>query len=347
MVKYSKSREGRVFGFGVTHIPTKKSESSKRTVAAANAMKVELGRPLSKNQKRRTHKKLKKLLSLPNPGWDGLITVDPAEFSGAQYSFAPEELLLVDAKDGFVHWLDRANGVFSCIVVPRKLRNVAMNGNNTEVVTAALERLQKIERSNKRGEGQTGESTCNAKYAIFGTKALQRKGLSRSKLQEKCPEEAKILEAWALRLEHLAANLTPSTQLRAIKKAAELVDLCTIEGCTFGGALASSVDYSAPAHVDDDFFLSAHQLNVSGRFGDEEIVQYFCFPSCGFAVALRPGDVILFNPQVHHCLSKKSPAYAEDRVHVTTMYLKTRLVGKNDTSATLTEEEKEYFVMKL
>ncbi|CAB9497321.1 expressed unknown protein [Seminavis robusta] len=48
MVKYSKSREGRVFGFGVTHIPTKKSESSKRSVAAANAMKVELERPPAK-----------------------------------------------------------------------------------------------------------------------------------------------------------------------------------------------------------------------------------------------------------------------------------------------------------
>jgi hypothetical protein len=30
-----------------------------------------------------------------------------------------------------------------------------------------------------------------------------------------------------------------------------------------------------------------------------------CFPEYGVAVALRPGDVLLFNPQNYHCLLKR------------------------------------------
>jgi hypothetical protein len=33
-------------------------------------------------------------------------------------------------------------------------------------------------------------------------------------------------------------------------------------GVKFVAALASSINYSAPAHVDSDFVMSIHQLNV-------------------------------------------------------------------------------------
>ena len=79
---------------------------------------------------------------------------------------------------------------------------------------------------------------------------------------------------------------------------------------------------------------------MKDKFGLDEVAQHFCFPSLGFAVGLRPGDVLIFNPHVHHCLSEKSEAFFGDNVHVSTCYLKTKHVSKNDTFAKLTEDEK-------
>ena len=108
-----------------------------------------------------------------------------------------------------------------------------------------------------------------------------------------------------------------------------------------------SVNYDAPAHVDDDFLFSAHQLNAVGVPVKlmSEVAQHFCFPQYGFAIALRPGDIILFNPHVFHCLSEKTKAYNNVDVHVTTFYMKTAHVGKNNNSLPLTEPEKIYYDM--
>jgi len=130
-----------------------------------------------------------------------------------------------------------------------------------------------------------------------------------------------------------------SRWLRAIKRGSELSKFGKIHGCGFVAAIASSVDYQAPSHIDEDFFLSIHQLNVMNRFGDKEVAQYFCFASLVVCVELRPGDVLLFNPHVQHCLSQKTKAYQGDRVHVSTMYIKTKHVSGNDVDAELTQEE--------
>ena len=155
---------------------------------------------------------------------------------------------------------------------------------------------------------------------------------------------AGVLQKFCKHLEHLCAQRIPSKWLHSIKKAITVTSgNASIGGCSFGAGLASSVDYAAPAHVDDDFFVSFHQINVEGCFWNSEIAQYFCFPSCGFAVGLCPGHVLLFNPQVHHSLFKKSDNYLNDRVHVSTLYIKTAHVSKNDTSLPLTTEEQEYY----
>jgi hypothetical protein len=149
----------------------------------------------------------------------------------------------------------------------------------------------------------------------------------------------------AQRLEHVVAEFIPSWWLTAITKANRLSAWPTVGQSKFVAAMASSVNYSAPAHVDDDYLFSIHQVNVEEGFTDDEIVQCFCFPTYGFAIGLRPGDIILFNPHVHHCLSEKSAAYAGKDVHVTTFYVKTAHVGKNDNSLPLTEKENYFYAM--
>ena len=54
-------------------------------------------------------------------------------------------------------------------------------------------------------------------------------------------------------------------------------------------------------------------IPLNGRFRSNwcllstatEILQYFCFPGINSAVALRNGDLLLFNPTIPHCVSSR------------------------------------------
>ena len=70
---------------------------------------------------------------------------------------------------------------------------------------------------------------------------------------------------------------------------------------------------------------------------DAGVCNYFTFAEQGVAVALRPGDILLFNPVYEHCLSSRTSAYETKDVFSLSMYLKTAIVGMNDNSVPLTE----------
>ena len=63
---------------------------------------------------------------------------------------------------------------------------------------------------------------------------------------------------------------------------------------------------------------------------DSPIVTHFCFPTYGYAVAVRNGDILLFNPAVHHCCSKQEKQFEKVDVYLNSIYLKTNIVGLND-----------------
>jgi hypothetical protein len=59
-------------------------------------------------------------------------------------------------------------------------------------------------------------------------------------------------------------------------------------------------------HTDSDFTISISQVFIKGRNSyevDDEIVVYFCFPTLGVAVSLQPGDFLMFNALISHCIS--------------------------------------------
>jgi hypothetical protein len=66
-------------------------------------------------------------------------------------------------------------------------------------------------------------------------------------------------------------------------------------------------------------------------------VVFFCFPTIGVAVPLRPGDYLLFNAKIPHCVSSRCKF--EDEIVVTSMYLKTAIVGMNNNDLPLTNEQ--------
>jgi hypothetical protein len=63
---------------------------------------------------------------------------------------------------------------------------------------------------------------------------------------------------------------------------------------------------------------------------DDWIVCYFAFPQIGIAVALRPGDILMCNPQEPHCISLHCKK--DDNIYCISSYLKTQVVGHNDNS---------------
>ncbi len=66
---------------------------------------------------------------------------------------------------------------------------------------------------------------------------------------------------------------------------------------------------------------------------DNQIVIYSCFPTLGITVPLRPGDFLIFNTLIPHCVSSRCKQV--DEVMVILMYLKSTVIGLNDNLLSL------------
>jgi ectoine hydroxylase-related dioxygenase (phytanoyl-CoA dioxygenase family) len=82
---------------------------------------------------------------------------------------------------------------------------------------------------------------------------------------------------------------------------------------------------------------SAHALreDVDQYKMDADVSNYFFFAEQGITVALRPGDMLIFNPKYHHCLSSRTSAYENEDVFSLSLYLKSAAVGKNNNTIPL------------
>jgi hypothetical protein len=86
------------------------------------------------------------------------------------------------------------------------------------------------------------------------------------------------------------------------------------------------------SHTDMEFTQSIVQVHTDNPLyrSDDPVICYFCFPIIGMAVALRPGDYLLFNATEPHALS--SCCLHSDDVYSLSCYLKTSIVGLNDNT---------------
>lgn len=108
----------------------------------------------------------------------------------------------------------------------------------------------------------------------------------------------------------------------------------------FFGGIAFGINVFLRCHTDADFTFSIIQVLLKGKCQymlDDDVVVYFCFPTIGIAVPLRPGDYLLFNARIPHCISSRCKF--EDEVMCTSTYLKTAIVGMNNNSLPLTDEQ--------
>jgi hypothetical protein len=125
-----------------------------------------------------------------------------------------------------------------------------------------------------------------------------------------------------------------------------------LAGCGPGSILPSfsqAVNTILNLHTDDDFFYSILTLALAYGLRDDidqyeinaAVSNYFMFAEQGIAVAMRPGDMIVFNPKYRHALSSRSSDYEQKDVFYNSLYLKSAIVGKNDNSIPLSATESE------
>ena len=106
------------------------------------------------------------------------------------------------------------------------------------------------------------------------------------------------------------------------------------------GAIAFGCNVFLRCHTDDDFTLSIAHVLLGGRKSyhlNDAVVVYFCFPTLGVAVPMRPGDFLLFNARIPHCISSR--CCVDDDIMCISMFLKTAVVGGNDNGRPLNQTE--------
>ena len=126
--------------------------------------------------------------------------------------------------------------------------------------------------------------------------------------------------------------------------AKKLVPFKTFQSSTFSsdffGGIAFGTNVFLRCHTDDDFTMSICQVFLKGRSEyllTDHVVAYFCFPTLGAAVPLRPGDFFMFNALIPHCISSRCKY--EDEIMCTSFYLKTAIVGMNNNDLLLTQSQ--------
>ncbi len=95
--------------------------------------------------------------------------------------------------------------------------------------------------------------------------------------------------------------------------------------------LSFGINVYLRSHIDRDFTMSiliqAHIDNHDYQV-DDRILCYFAFPRIRTAVALQPGDFLLFNPQEPHSISSRCKS--GDEIFWISSCLKMGVVGLND-----------------
>jgi hypothetical protein len=196
----------------------------------------------------------------------------------------------------------------------------------------AFEALESVTKKSK-ARGQNRRPAGTEKYMLMGVKACRNKhGLvdGMSTLRD-LPSAHKEFSRILRNIEHRVVRWIDTMDLKFLEESKR------ISGYTgfkfYGGdsskiwpSLACARNTYLPLHTDEDYFLGA--VSVYCRRKTKNIVlQYFCFPTLGISVAMKNGDLLLFNPRVPHCIS--SPTSCIHDSFSVSAYLKSIIVSGN------------------
>ena len=276
---------------------------------------------------------------------------------------------IVDTVDGAKTMDGMGNIVFLLLPREVALEGLGNNAVGEVDMLMKLQKTGKHTERGKKTKGFSS-SRDSGKYITAGVQTIRgRHGTNFGAFKGDTVRRNQLINC-IKRREHLAIQYMATPELRALVLAKTLIGWKTVDekGLIYP-AIAAAVDYISAAHIDEDFFLTAFSLLVDCFEPDKDgkkktskaeavdtenekvlerkremiiqscgkkylknapVAQYFVFPEVGKAVAMRPGDLLLYNPMHYHCCSSKEIFYNEFNVHVSSMYLKTGIVGKND-----------------
>ena len=316
---------------------TPNSERLRDTVAAANAT-VAKGR-MSKKAYKRLKKKEERMReltvhALPATGilqWDGssLVYMRGGPASVLEHHLK-EGHRVIDATSAPMVLHSERGGVVKdvCCLLPSE----ETIGLFTSRSGDAFEALETVTKKSKA----RGQNRCPAgmeKYMIMGVKACRNKhglmdGISTLRdLPAAHKEFSRILRT----IEHRVVRWIDTIDLKFLSESKRISGYTGFQ--FYGGqsskiwpSLACARNTYLPLHTDEDYFLGA--VSVYCRAKTKNIVlQYFCFPTLGISVAMKNGDLLLFNPRVPHCIS--SPTSCIQDSFSLSAYLKSIIVSGN------------------
>jgi hypothetical protein len=209
------------------------------------------------------------------------------------------------------------------------------NGICTPKTYGALLAWEKKSKVSKKPRGIKRLPQGNPKYVTVGTKPCRNSpglidGMS---VLRTMPKVHKEISSLLVRIEQRAEKYIPTLDLMALAEAKKLgryQGFSLAERNAGESTIWPSIAYGRnvflPLHTDQDYFLSATMI-FTNRSTSNEVLGYFCFPTKGISVALRNGNVLLFNPQVPHCLS--SPCKPVLEIFCLSAYIKSLVVSGN------------------
>jgi hypothetical protein len=223
-----------------------------------------------------------------------------------------------------------------------------------------LDKLVKAGKHTGRGKSRqvfTEDSTGPLKYLCLGCKAVQggKGGVSFSQVSGFDFDEKGPFQTMVAVMQKQMANYIPTGELVGLKHAQEIV--CP-DGTIIGlmqdtHGLASSVNVAKNVvfgqHVDPDLYYSGLTVHIHPDQGkdqgivhyqmDSPILAYFVFGGLGHAVAMRSGNVLIFNPTFVHSISSPCQPW---EFYSSSLYTKTAVVAGNTNERELKIEGRAY-----
>ena len=217
--------------------------------------------------------------------------------------------------------LDAGNTVF--VLVPRHVAiHKAMHVNKTLSSLYAMDKAKAA--AEEQGKRRIAVAEDGGKYTTIGLKPYRGSSSIRESWPKKLRQDDRdqIIKLMT-GCKEVAKGYLPPGALWGLRVAKVLGDWPEISGGpvqSLYGSLASGKNVYLNMHTDEDFFYSL--TTVGSTYGvrhdidrysmDAVPSNYFMFAEQGIAVALRPGDMLLFNPQYQHCISSRTSHYSSE-----------------------------------
>ena len=156
----------------------------------------------------------------------------------------------------------------------------------------------------------------------------------------------KVIMKMTTRAEAAFESFADSAVIHQMKDAKEHVSIKTMSAphsnhsSKYFGAMAFGRNVFARCHTDEDFTMSVTQIYLEGvdQYSvADRVVAYFCFPTIGVAIPMCPGDYVLFDATIPHCVFSR--CHSSDNVVGVSFYLKSLVVGMNNNSIPLTRDQ--------